>query len=124
MTAVTEHGPKWKPLIGSGVFALLWVLVAVARPTTTFHLAPAIVALWPALAGGGGRKLLISATGFLLAALATLLLSATGMLQGPTLLRWGGPAVESFFAAGVGASLGFFISWGKARDGANVLERP
>ncbi len=110
-------------MIGSGLFALIWILVAVARPTTTFHLAPAIVALWPALAGEGGRKLIISASGSLVAALATLLLSATGMLQGPTLLPWGGPAVESVFAAGVGASLGFFISTGKARDRGMALER-
>lgn len=112
----------WRPLTGSAVFVLIWLVVALASPTTTFHLAPAIVAIWPALTGDGRRKVFYSATGFLVAASATVLLSATGMLQGPTLLPWGGPAVESVFAAGVGASVGVLISSGKVRERAITFE--
>lgn len=122
MTHATEHNPMWRPLTGSAVFVLIWLVVALASPTTTFHLAPAIVAIWPALTGDGRRKVFYSATGFLVAASATVLLSATGMLQGPTLLPWGGPAVESVFAAGVGASVGVLISSGKVRERAITFE--
>lgn len=123
MATATEHGPMWRPLIGSGVFALIWVVVALARPATTFHLAPAIVAIWPALTGGGRPKVFYSTTGFLVAAIATLALSASGMLQGPTLLPWGGPAVESFFVAGVGAAFALLIGSGRVRGRGMALER-
>ncbi|MEX0700161.1 MAG: hypothetical protein WD354_10575 [Acidimicrobiia bacterium] len=121
MTSATEHSPVWRPLIGSGVFALIWVVVALARPTTTFHLAPAIVAIWPAVTGGGRRSVFYSASGLLVATATTLALSASGMLQGATLLPWGGPAVESVFAAGVGSLLGLLIGSRRSRAGEWLL---
>lgn len=124
MPASTEHGQMWQPLIGSGVFAVIWVVVAIARPTTTFHLAPLIVAIWPSFTSGGRRKVFYSTTGFLVAALSTLALSATGILQGPTLLPWGGPAVESVLAAGAGALFGLLVSSASVRDRAMAPGRP
>lgn len=103
--------PVSRSLVGTLLFVLLWVALAVARPSTTFHLAPLIVAGWPAI--GEREPKLAAATavvGFMVAGAAALVLSITGMLQGPSLLPWGGPALESMVAAGVGASVGVLPS--------------
>lgn len=94
-------------LIGSLLFALLWVALAVARPSTTFHLAPLIAAAWPAVGEREPKRAAAMAVvGFLIAGAATLVLSVSGLLQGPSLLPWGGPALESVVTGGVGASVG------------------
>lgn len=92
---------------GSIAFALVWVALAALRPTTTFHLAPLIVAMWPTLTAndrqGSARG---ASVGFGIAAVVTAVLSVAGLLEGPSLLPWGGPALESLVAAGTGALLG------------------
>ncbi|MFN2496112.1 MAG: glutaredoxin domain-containing protein [Pseudonocardiaceae bacterium] len=62
LAAVREHAPdlaagaepavpRWQPTLAALVVALLWVLLAVRMPTTTYHLAPLLVASVPAVAG-------------------------------------------------------------------------
>jgi len=97
-------------LAGSLLFAGLWVALSVIRPTTTFHLAPVIVSVWPALGRRfeGARSLLIGA-GLTLAVATTVGLWAAGLLAGPSLLPWGGPGVESLLGAVIGSVLG--VAW-------------
>jgi hypothetical protein len=81
--------------------------VAGARPATTFHLAPLIVAAWPAF--GEGRleqSMLLSLSGGLIAIATAGLLSLAGLLQGPSLLPWGGPALGSLLVVAVGMLAG------------------
>jgi hypothetical protein len=86
----------------------MWGVLAAASPTTTFHLAPVIVAAWPALAGRrAGSVLRFGASGLAGAAAVGLLLSLAGWLRGPSLLPVGGPLVESLAGAGLGALAGF-----------------
>jgi len=99
--------PIRRNLVISALFAGLWIALAVAQPSTTFHLAPLIVAVWPGLSEREPRTAaLLSTVGLLIAAAAALVLSAAGLFRGPSLLPWGGPALESMVAAGVGALLG------------------
>lgn len=103
----------------AAVFAVLWSVLAIANPTTTYHAAPLIVAVWPALGERNRRAAArMSLGGLLIAAITTGLLSVTGMLQGPSLLPWGGPVLESLLAAGVGALLGMMpaiLGFGQAK---------
>ena len=101
----------WKPIAGSLVFGLLWVVLAIASPAITYHLAPAIVAGWPSLAGRHtARGPQLAVAGFVIAAATTTLLSAAGYLDGPSLLPAGGAAAESYAAAAVGAAAGYLFS--------------
>lgn len=77
-------------------FVVLWAVLAAIQPSTTYHLAPLLVAvivpfvyrmqdgrsrstgIWLALAGVG------------LAVTATSLLAVSGLLEGPSLLPFGG----------------------------------
>jgi uncharacterized membrane protein YhhN len=36
--------PRWQPVVAALGFALLWVLLAARNPTTTYHLAPLLMA--------------------------------------------------------------------------------
>lgn len=96
-----------RKIIGSLLFAGLWAVVAAFQPTSTFHLAPLIVAAWPAI---GERRLegavLLALAGSVIAGIATGLLFVAGLLQGPSLLPWGGAGLESLFAAAVGMFIG------------------
>lgn len=89
------------------LFAALWVAVAGLRPDTTFHLAPLIVAAWPALRerelAGAVRMSLL---GLFLALATTMMLFSLGGLDGPSLLPWGGAGFESVLAGAAGALLG------------------
>jgi hypothetical protein len=91
------------------LFAGLWVAVAGLRPDTTFHLAPLIVAAWPALPerelAGAIRMSLL---GLFLAAATTMMMFRLGWLDGPSLLPWGGAGLESILVGGAGALLGVF----------------
>jgi hypothetical protein len=78
------------------LFAGLWVAVAGLRPDTTFHLAPLIVAAWPALPerelAGAIRMSLL---GLFLAAATTMMMFRLGWLDGPSLLPWGGAGLDT-----------------------------
>lgn len=97
--------------VGTFLFVFLWVVLAVARPSTTFHLAPLIVTAWPAVGEREPKRAAAMAvTGLLIAGATILVLSITGMLQGPSLLPWGGSALESVVAATAGAVIGVLPS--------------
>lgn len=86
-------------------FAALWTLVAAISNGTTFHLAPVIVAGVPAISWAGHRLtgLLIGISGPTAVALG---LSIAGLLNGPSLLPFGGALFESIVGAALGAVAG------------------
>jgi len=110
--------------LGSGVgwtamMALAWVLLAVWRPTTTWHLAPMLLAAaWPWVTGQdlrtGDRSALArlfwsGAAGVVVAAAVTLGLSWAGLLGGPTVLGFPDAMSESL-ALGAVAALGMVLA--------------
>ena len=98
-------------LYGLGL-AALWVVVALISSTTTYHLAPLIVAGTPAIVDSleRGRPMaqlgLLTAAGLALALAATGILSVSGNLDGPSLLPTGGAVVDSVLFAFTGGLLG------------------
>lgn len=86
-------------------FTALWILVAAMSDGTTFHLAPVIVAGVPVISWGGHRLtgMLIGMSGATIAAVG---LSLAGLLDGPSLLPFGGALLESIVGAAVGAVAG------------------
>jgi len=109
---MTSSTNSW---IGAVGFAALWAMVASSSPTTTFHLAPAIIAAWPAATGRRRTRLpALAALGFVLAGATTMALWSAGWLQGPSLLPIGGPITESLigvaFGVGIGSALAMFGS--------------
>ncbi|MCI0543333.1 MAG: hypothetical protein L0Z49_02665 [Actinobacteria bacterium] len=94
-------------LIGAALFAGVWILAAGIRPGSTFHLAPLIVAAWPALGEQDlHRAISMSFFGAVLASATTALLFSLGWLDGPSLLPWGGAGLESLLAGAAGALIG------------------
>ena len=100
--------------LAAGLTAL-WVILAIARPGVTYHLAPLIVAALPTVAGRfEGRagpmtlaRLAVGGAG--LAFAATLLLSSLGRLAGPSLLLFGGAALEAVIFSLLGAVAGWIM---------------
>ena len=110
-------------LIGAGL-AALWLALGLVSNGTTYHLAPLLVAAIPAtlavLDGPGlapARLIGLVGVGAIGALAVTTLLSATGNLDGPSLLPFGGAAVESVVFAGLGASTALVV--GFVRSGAD-----
>lgn len=103
----------------------LWVVLAIARPGVTYHLAPLIVASLPAVAGGfEGRAepmpvARLAGVGAGLALGTSLLLSSLGRLAGPTLLPFGGAALEAVIFSFLGALAGWIL--GRILGGAGRL---
>ncbi len=98
-------------LYGLGLTAL-WVLLALISSTTTYHLAPLIVAGVPVIvdsseqAGSTARLVLLATLGVFLALAVTAVLSVSGSLDGPSLLPIGGAALESVLFAIAGSLFG------------------
>ena len=99
-----------KPVGYSAGFALLWGLLAWNSPSTTYHLAPLIVAA--AVPGAlllGDEKVPISqlilagGAGGMLALIATVLLGSSDHLLGGSLLPFGGAVAEALVFTGAGA---------------------
>ena len=91
-----------RAIFASVGFALLWSLLAGISPTTTYHLAPAIVAgVGPVLAPRHGWLAPLATLGVSLGFIVALDLA--GWLAGESLLPVGGPALESILAAVGGA---------------------
>lgn len=102
-----------RSLTGAVSFAVLWAVVAAIRPTTTFHLAPLIVAVWPGVAARHlERGAWLALAGGIIAVAATGVLSFADLLEGPSLLPWGDATAESLLAAAAGTILGLGISAG------------
>lgn len=104
------RGAAWGVLATSA-----WLALALANPTTTYHLAPLVAALaWPVGVRAAGRRtswsvgLLAAAGGMALVALATGTLAAADALAGPALL--GGTALtETVLMAGLGILGGLWL---------------
>jgi uncharacterized protein (DUF427 family)/glutaredoxin len=124
--AGAAHRPRagWSGAAWTVAVGLAWVGLALWRPTTTWHLAPVLMAAaWPWLVGqdlpsrahgGRGRLLAAAAAGFAAAALTTLALSGADLLRGPTLLGTAGATTEALAFAGgtwaLAALLGLVLS--------------
>jgi hypothetical protein len=94
--------------------ALVWAVLAVRTPTSTFHFAPLVVAVvWPVFGriGDGGppagrESLVVGASGGVIAVIAGLGLQAAGKLEGPTFWSESGAIVEVLIFAAVGTLYG------------------
>ncbi len=100
----------------AALLVVIWAVAAAFQPTSTYHLAPILVAgILPVLAGAARIRGLVgnAALGAALAATAALLLAALDLLRGPTLLPYGGALAEALTFAGVGAVGGALIGIAK-----------
>jgi len=89
--------------------AVIWGLLSVWQPTTTWHLAPVLIAgAWPWMTGpdlrSGARSgavglVLAGAGGFAVSVLATAGLDRADLMRGPTILGFPNPTVESVVLA-------------------------
>lgn len=92
--------------------ATLWVVMALISSTTTYHLAPLIVAAAPAIVDSLDRSSsmarlgLLAAMGLALALAVTGILAVSGHLEGPSLLPTGGAVFESVVFAFTGGLAG------------------
>lgn len=122
MAARTAAGHRWAAAaLITVAFAVGWVLLAVAHPGTTYHVAPLIVAAacpvvarWQAgtaLSVRGG----LWATGFggAVAGTATALLAAAGELRGPTVTGSAGTLTETVVSLLIGVAAGAAIAWAR-----------
>lgn len=117
MTARTDISARVSRglLYGAGL-GMLWVVLAQASSTTTFHLAPLLVAGAPPVidasegADGASRLVLLAVLGAVLALIFTGALSVLGSLVGPSLLPTGGAALESVVFAATGSVVGFIAA--------------
>ena len=102
-------------LIWTLVVAVVWSVLVAWRPTTTWHLAPLILAAaWPWVVGqdtssrdpSARRRIMLAGGGGLGAALAlTGVLSSAGRLDGPTWTGSGTPVVEALLLSAGGAAI-------------------
>lgn len=113
---VAGNRPLFKAIGYSLGFALLWAVLAVVRPSTTFHLAPLLVAAAVPtvyrMQGGRSRPvaLRLAAAGVGIAVVITFVLGVAGLLDGPSLLPFGGAVDESLLGAAVGGALGLVVA--------------
>jgi hypothetical protein len=98
--------------------SLVWIIAAALRPTSTYHLAPILIAgVVPVLVRRPERSAAFLATsagaGAAIAAAASLALTGLDLLRGPTLLPYGGAFAEALTFTLLGAVggliLGIFI---------------
>ncbi len=113
MSRPRTAGERDPTIYTSGVVAAVWVVLAWLNPESTYHLAPVLAAgifpvaqrvrhgrLRPAQAAGAG------AGGYLNVLIVTGLLAWIDKLQGPSLLPFGGAAVEALVLGALGAVAG------------------
>lgn len=106
-----SRNSRLQPLLIAAGFAALWILLAAWRPTTTWHLAPAVVAAAPLVSTSSGFPQLVRVAGGLgLAVGVALALAASGAMRGPSLLPVGGPLLESVVAAVSGTVVGLAVA--------------
>jgi hypothetical protein len=111
MHTLTRHTEARRALGYASSLGAIWVVSAGLRPSTTYHLAPILIAaIFPiALIAAERRPDLrvvmgSSAAGAGVALMMTAVLTIADWLQGPSLLPYGGAVAESVtFALGGGA---------------------
>lgn len=118
MQTMIKTAQARRALLLMGALAALWAVLAVARDGVTYHLAPLIVAAIPAPTAGYEGPLQPSwSAGLALigagsALGVTFLLAATGRMDGPSLLPFGGAAAEAVIFAVIGALAGWLFASG------------
>lgn len=110
--------------LSAGGVLVVWVLLCLWRPTTTWHLAPVLLgAAWPWTAGqdvrSGDRRAAVRVVGAGLAgvaltAAATLGLATADLLRGPVLGAFGNVVTESMVLGVAGAALAVLIGLPRA----------
>lgn len=108
-----------------GGFALLWVILAFARPSLTFHLAPFLVTAAPpillALDDGSGASrnqvAVVTSIGASLALAVTAVLAAAGRLDGAGLGPFSSALAEAIVLIGGGAVVGLAVGWWRIERG-------
>lgn len=110
--------------VGTGAIALAWILLALWRPTSTYHLAPFLIAgAWPFLLRRGPLR--VANVDALRAALAAMLVTIVvgiglvlaDLMRGPTLWDRGHAMLEVVPIALIGAVTGYrFARCGVAVD--------
>jgi hypothetical protein len=118
---VLEHR---RGAVGTGLIALVWIGLAVWRPTVTYHLAPFLVAgAWPFLLRRGPLRvanadaLRAAAAAFAVAIACALVLMLADAMRGPTLWDQGHAMLEVVPLAFAGAATGYrFARCGVAAD--------
>ncbi len=135
-TGVARIGPSGFALLASGLglmvltaalraprawivgLALAWLVLALRQPTTTWHLAPVLLAgVWPWLEhqetrsrerGRRARVLMATPVGLAIAVVVTLALSYADLLRGPTVWDSGSATVEALVLS-VGTAVVFAL---------------
>lgn len=113
------HADLHRALVWSAALAGLWVVVAQIRPTSTFHLAPFLIATAPTVLFtlDGDRRaewpsvVRLASGGMVLALAATFVVSILGAMQGPPFEGFSGPVVEAVVFAAVGTAVGIGFAW-------------
>ena len=121
-----EHSANIRRALLLALFlAALWAVLAILRTGVTYHLAPLLVAAVPGLAAGDDKALgrggatLLAGLGLAGALGVTLLLSALGRLEGPSLLPFGGAATEAVLFA-VGGGVAAWAFGGRVKAGSRM----
>ena len=112
-----------RALMWGAMLAVLWVAVAIFQPTSTFHLAPFLIAAAPPVllildegaATDRASVLRVGAISLAIAMGAALLLLAIGAMDGPVFEMFPGPMVEAFTFAAIGAVSGIGFGWWRTR---------
>lgn len=139
LAAVREHAPglaagteprvpRWQPIVAALGCALLWGLLAVRTPTTTYHFAPLLVAGAAAVAGrwllrAPVRSLVAlnwAAIGLVVALGATAVLAWRGLLAGPDITGGSAAVTETVLLTVLGAVLGWWLA---RRVGRSTISR-
>jgi hypothetical protein len=117
MRTMIERSGTRRAIGYAGFLGMIWIVAAGIQPTTTYHLAPLLVAATlplvlvseePEIAIRG--LITAAATGAGLALVVTGVLTATGWLRGPSLLPIGGGTVESVTFALMGGAFGLLVA--------------
>lgn len=108
-------------LLAGGLLAAVWAVAAAVQPTSTYHLAPILIAgavpvLGRRLGAPRSRLVLAAAGGALIATIGAALLAGFGLLQGPTLLPYGGAFAEALTFTVAGALGGLAIGLALPRE--------
>ena len=107
-----KHTQNRNAFTTAAFLAAVWAIGAAWQPTSTYHLAPLLVAgIVPGMALTANRMDLAatSAAGAVLAMGIGVALAAADLLRGPTLLPYGGALAETITFAAVGAISGTII---------------
>ena len=99
------------------LFGAIWVGLAAARPSVTFHLAPVIVAAAVAVThrlgtgrvASGAEVAVASASGAVIAGGALAVVSAAGLLDGPAFAPFDDPAAEALVGIAIGVAGGLVV---------------